>query len=128
MTTLILNHKKRLPFLNIFALRKSAGWFYNLNKKGGAVSFVLMAVILVSVISYLATLFTAFDIGIKIQTTEKELVKLNSAATLLEAQIQKKELSFVQDQQDVLESMEKVSSIKYLRLDNFVFSGPSVKY
>ena len=127
MTTLILIQKKILPFSSSLTLRKSIKWFYDLNKKGMA-SFLLLTIILISVISYVAALFVVFNLGIKIQTTEKELAKLSSDATLLEAQIQKQESSFIQDRQDVLETMEQVSSIKYLRLDNFVFSGPSVKY
>ena len=127
MTTLILIQKKILPFSSPLILRKSIKWFYDLNKKGMA-SSLLLAIILISVIGYVAALFVVFNLGIKIQTTEKELAKLSSDATLLEAQIQKQESSFIQDRQDVLETMEQVSSIKYLRLDNFVFSGPSVKY
>ena len=127
MTTLILIQKKILPFSSPLILRKSIKWFYDLNKKGMA-SSLLLAIILISVIGYVAALFVVFNLGIKIQTTEKELAKLSSDATLLEAQIQKKESSFIQDRQEVLEAMEQVSSIKYLRLDNFVFSGPSVKY
>ena len=127
MTTLILIQKKILPFSSPLILRKSIKWFYDLNKKGMA-SSLLLAIILISAIGYVAALFVVFNLGIKIQTTEKELAKLSSDATLLEAQIQKQESSFIQDRQDVLEAMEQVSSIKYLRLDNFVFSGPSVKY
>ena len=127
MTTLVLIQKKILPFSDPTMLRRSSEWFYDLNKKG-LVSLLLLSVILVSVIGYLVALFMAFNLGVKIQTAEEDLAKLKSATTLLEAQVQKEELSFIQDRQDVLEAMEKVSSIKYLRLDNFVFSGPSVKY
>ena len=127
MTTLVLIQKKILSFSSPFALGKSTEWFYDLNKKG-LISIFLLSIILIGVISYLAALFTVFELGVKIQKTEKELVKLNSDITLLEAQMQKQELSFVQDRQDILGAMEKVSAIKYLQSDNFVFSGPSVKY
>lgn len=127
MTTLVLIQKKIFPFARPLFFSKPNEWFYDLNKKG-LVSLLLLLIILTSVVGYLVALFTAFNLGIKIQTTEKELAKLSSDATILEVQLQKEELSFIQDRQEILGTMEKVSSIKYLQLDNFVFSGSSVKY
>lgn len=88
----------------------------------------MLSLILLAVSSYLTAVFVTFDLGLKTQATEKELTKLNSATALLDARVQAQELSFSQDRREILEAMEKVSSIKYLQSDNFVFSGPPDKY
>lgn len=121
MTILVLAQKKILPF------KKAAAWFCVFNK-GGFLSLILLLIILISLISYLAALFLTFDLGFKMQIAEKEFAQLKNAAAILELQIQKEETSFAKDHKDVLESMERISSIKYLTIDNYAVFNPQAPY
>lgn len=121
MITLVLSQKKILPF------KKAAEWFGVFNK-GGIISLVLLLIIIISLASYLAALFLTFNLGFKIQIAEKEFAQLKDTVAALELQIQKEETSFVKDHKDILESMERVSSIKYLAIDNFAISSPQIGY
>lgn len=127
MTTLVLAQKKILSFPWLANLKRAAERFYDLNQKG-LITLTFILIIVFSIISYLAALFLTFNLSFKIQAAEKEAAKLKNTAAVLEFQIQKEEASFVQDHKNILESMEKVSNIKYLTSDNFAVSGPQERY
>ncbi len=127
MTILVLSQKKILPLSFPINFRRAAEWFCVFNK-GGFISLILILTIVISIAGYLAVLFLTFDLGFKIQAAEREFVKLKDAAATLELKIQKEETSFIENHKDVLESMERVSSIKYLTIDNFAVSNPQVGY
>jgi hypothetical protein len=127
MTILVLAQKKILPFSCPINLTRTAERFYDLNQKG-FITLTLILLIVFSIISYLAALFLTFDSGFKIQTAEREFTKLKNTAATLELQVQKEETSFAKDHKDILESMERVSSIKYLTVDNFAVSSPLIGY
>lgn len=135
MTILVLSQKiLPLSCLPKFYLAKLGQNFKKINEwfcvfnKGGLLSLALLLIIVISLVSYLAALFLTFGLGFKIQVAEREFTKLKDAAAILELQIQKGETSFAKDHKDVLESMERVSSIKYLTIDNFAVSSPQERY
>ena len=138
MTILVLAQKKILPFAcppkfclvklgRAWPIKKAAEWFYIFNK-GGFLSLTLLLIIVISIISYLAALFLTFGLGFKIQIAEKELTQLKDTTATLELQIQKEETSFAKNHKNILESMERVSSIKYLTIDNFAVFRPRAPY
>lgn len=127
MTTLALAQKKIMSLPWPVDITRMVGRFYVLNQKG-FITAALTLLIIFSIVSYLVVLFLTFDLGFKIQLAEKKFAQLKNAAATLELQIQKEETSFAKDHQDVLESMERVSSIKYLTIDNLAVSSLQAPY
>lgn len=129
MTILALAQKKILPFSwpAGTGVKRTVDRFYDLNQKG-VITAALISVIIFSAVIYLTALFLTFDLGFKIQTAEKEAAALRNGASALEFQIQKEEISFVQNPKDTLGLMEKVSDIKYLTLENLAVSRPQPNY
>lgn len=129
MTILVLAQKKILPFSWLVGtgIKRTADRFYDLNQKG-IITTALISIIILSAVIYLVALFLTFDLGFKIQTAEKEEAALRNSASALEFQIQKEEISFIQNHKGTLDLMEKVSDIKYFTLENLAVSRPQPSY
>lgn len=121
MTTLILAQRKIVSFFPAVNLSVEAR-FRRFNSKGKA-TFTLLGILLVSVIAYLAALYITFNLSFHIRENNEKLTKLEDTALALELKFQEESAGLVKNKGAFLETMEEVSSIKYLSSD-----GSSVSY
>lgn len=126
MTTLILTHKKLLPLRLVSFFWDLSGRFEktgssNLMKKG------LLAAVIFSVVTYLAALFLSFSLGFQIQEQTASQKELAKALRWREIFLQQRIDLLAEGRLSQLESMEKVSSIRYLRPENVAVSRSSLQ-
>lgn len=91
----------------------------------GAVTFALISVIFLSIAAYLVSMYYFFAVGMALRSRTAMLRDLDDSNVALELRIQAKETAFASDHKDVLESMQKISSIKYLTPANVAVSQRS---
>lgn len=115
MSTLILAQKRIFSYRVtqfIFVER-----FIDANQQG-KVTAIFLAVLSLGVVVYLAGLFASFYLGFGIQQVNSQYQKLDKSVLENVLTLQSK-LSFLDDHQKaVLQSMEKVSLIKYIQPEN----------
>jgi len=86
----------------------------------GLFSIALIAISFLLVVLYLAGVYMVFSSGIALQTQEAREKKLTKEVKESELALQKELTSLAQNQVTILESMQRVSGIKYLSSPNFV--------
>lgn len=86
------------------------------------VSIIILMLVLTSVASYLVALYLSFEFGFRIQRAQGVYEEVKKEV-LAEEMLLQKGLGFLaEEQKDIVESMEKVSAIKYLQLDGIASS------
>lgn len=83
---------------------------------------VLLAVFIAVLVSYLTTLYASIGIGFAIQGQENSLESMKRDFLALELKLQEKKSALAKERQPALESMEKVTKIRYLLTKNFFAS------
>jgi hypothetical protein len=113
MTALILAQKRITAVIPVLDFSVFKERFASANHRG-AISASLISLTAVAVIIYLAALFSFFSLGLKVQgyvRAEDDLVRTLQARELA---LQEKIGLLANREGVVLESMERVSAIKYL--------------
>lgn len=82
----------------------------------------LFAALLTAVGLYVASLYYFFALGVRIDKSAYIIKQLTEENMLLEVKQQRKEALFADEHKDILQSMEKISSIIYLRPENVAVS------
>lgn len=96
--------------------------FFSLNY-AGVVTIVSLGIILISIISYLAALFSTFGTGLDIQQYDLRIGRLIEEVSYAELKLNEAQILLLKGNQDFFESMEKVSSIRYIKPEGLaVFS------
>lgn len=95
-------------------------FFFTLRER--LVSGTLLAAIILSVAAYLIALFLSFSYGFQIQKQAATEEKLARTFQETELGLQRKMDLLAEGQVSWLESMERVSSIRYLRPENVAVS------
>lgn len=121
MTTLILAQKRIISFLPCINITRWSDKF-----QGSLVAKLpirlLLGVICVSISTYLAALFFAFNLSFHIRENNKKLAKLENSALITELKFQETSAGIIKDKSILLQSMEEVSSIKYLSSEDLAVS------
>ena|SRR3989344_6992490 len=114
MTTIILAHKKiAASILPVFNFEEVSERFAHLNRRGIA-SGLILAVLAVGISGYLMALFFSFSLGFYIQDSAIVQDALYEALLKEELLAQEKINLLANRDNSILESMERVSAIKYL--------------
>lgn len=119
MTTLLLARKKMMSWRLTPVLNPALDSFLEINKKG-VITLALGGVIILSASAYILATYTIFGLGPRIQEAAGRLSELKNDHLKTELELQKKRAGFLKDHKSILESMEKISTVKYLRPENFV--------
>ncbi|MDP3770190.1 MAG: hypothetical protein U1A25_01970 [Candidatus Sungbacteria bacterium] len=67
-----------------------------------------------AIASYLIAVYYFFGLGASMQQKSLLIKELTESNTIIELTIQQKETAFARDNEDVLESMQKISDIRYV--------------
>ena len=119
MTVLILAHNALLRRRSAIADGLDFGWFREYNKYG-LISFGIISLLIISLISYLATIYFIINTGFAIQKHEEVMAEISEDFLAIELAAQSGRTKLAEDQKSVLESMEKISAVKYLLPKSFV--------
>lgn len=86
--------------------------------KHGIMTIGIMGILAFSIAGYILSMYHMFELGFDIQAAAKEVEEFNEQNLAIELTIQKQETTFASLHPEILESMEKVASIKYLTAEN----------
>jgi len=120
MTTLILAGRKVIP-LQLLILPKNRLYdlFLFVNKRGG-ITLACLGIAIISVICYLVSLYFIFQLGFEIQEKSFGVAKLANNIAESEFTMHERQLDLVHREKDLLKSMEKITTVKYLTPDSTV--------
>lgn len=121
MTVLILAQKRIAPFLMIFPAGATLGRFQEINSKGW-VTVLSGVVITISLALYIFSLYGSFGLGFKIRSHQAQVLELQNTVLNLELKLEKKQTDFTEEYKDVVESMEKISAIRYISAESVASS------
>lgn len=125
MTTLILAQTRSLSFNIAVRFGRITERFLDLNRNG-IITSSLIAFIAAAALTYLAAMYIAFDFGFSIQLYDRDISRLETSLTNREVKLQELRTSLVGSQAELLKSMEKISSMKYIVNDGLTAALPVV--
>ena len=86
------------------------------------IAVMTLALVSISVTGYLVALYSSFEFSFRIQRAQGVYEELKKEVLKDEMLLQKKFDFLSEEQKNIVESMEKVSAIKYLELDGIAAS------
>ena len=113
MTILVLAHKRFLEIPSLFPVVFSFDWFLRKNRRG-IITIFSAVFLLAGVAVYLGGLYFTFQSGIMAKSDSQQFAKLRSEITILELRVQERQIFTSADAKAILDSMEKISGMKYL--------------
>lgn len=113
MTTLILAAQRATPFRVSGYLAGIREAVLTFNRRG-FLSAGLCALIAGSIGAYLFALMALFHLGLQMQTASGGIARLQDDILKSEIALQESDAGFATAHKDILDSMEKISSITYL--------------
>lgn len=122
MTWAVTLYQRRLFVPDIGAYAVSVLERFTVINRRGVITIGLGSVIALSVAAYLVSMYYFFAVGMALRSRTEMLRDLDNSNVALELRIQTKETGFALEHKDVLESMQKISSIKYLAPANMAVS------
>lgn len=105
------NMASRMTFADLGIARSFH--FAEMNKKS-AVTFCLIGIMLFGAVQYLGALYAVFSIGLRLQTENRQIRVLGQEVDALELKTQRASANFPVEHKEVLDSMEKISQVRYL--------------
>lgn len=87
--------------------------FAEINRKG-TLTFCLLAVMLLGSLQYIGALYAVFSVGLRLQTENRHISSLSQEVDALEVRTQRASANFSMEHKDLLDSMEKISQVKYI--------------
>lgn len=122
MTTLLLALQKNYfyQFKTAYVYRGETTPTFFFQKR---TTYAMFGSILILVMAYIVSLYLIFYWGFAIRTSNEAAQILEDERLSAEVMVQRKESSLVKDNQIILESMEKISAIRYVRPVSFAVSG-----
>lgn len=119
MTVLILAHNAILRRQSALADKLDIAWFREYNKYG-FISLGIITLLIIALASYLAAIYSMINTGFVIQKHEEVMAEISKDFLAMELAAQSGRTKLTEDQKSVLESMEKISAVKYLLPKSFV--------
>ena len=80
----------------------------------GFVTHMTVAWIAGAVLTYLIAAYSLFGLGVTMQQKSAVLKELTETNTIVELNIQQKQTEFAKNNEDILQSMEKISDMRYV--------------
>ena len=113
MTTLTYIHHALVPAsLNERAFRTNDA-FRNINERG-IITGIIIAWAGAAILSYLIAVYYLFGLSNSLQQKSLVVKDLVESNTIVELNIQQNQTSFIKNNADVLESMQKISEMRYV--------------
>ena len=80
----------------------------------GRIIRMLIAWIAGAIVVYLVAVYSLFGLGITLQEKTIELKKLTEANIISELNLRQKQTEFARNNEDILQSMEKITNLRYI--------------
>ena len=80
----------------------------------GFVTHMTTAWIVGAIVTYLIAAYSLFGLGVTMQQKSAVLKELTETNTIAELNIQQKQTEFAKNNEDILQSMEKISDMRYV--------------
>ena len=94
--------------------------------KNSSATWLLATLLIVFLASYLGALYASIGISFSIQDQEKLIQDAEKDLLTVEVELQAKKSSLAKEKNSILESMEKVSNIRYILPKNYVVSDSAL--
>lgn len=96
--------KRHIPSLNALQLFQNSG----------CITGAIIAWITITVVMYLVAVYSFFGLGVGLQQKSLVIKNLTESNTIAELNLQQRQTEFAKNNQDILESMEKISDMRYV--------------
>lgn len=113
MKTLTSIHHQTYVFMRSENVSWAQSIYYILNNSRFFTG-LLMTWILVAVAIYLIAIYSFFGLGVALQEKSLMVKNLSESNTIVELNLQQQQTAFVRNNQTILESMEKISDMRYV--------------
>lgn len=95
--------------------------FAGINKKS-MVTFCLLGVIALGTLEYVGALYGIFSFGLQLRDQNREIAQLRKDTDRLEVSVQRSAANFPVEHKEQLNSMERISEVRYLTGENVAVS------
>lgn len=119
MTLLMLAQNAILRRQSAMADKLYIAWFKEYNMYG-LISFGIITLLIIALVGYLAAIYFIINTGFAIQKHEEVMAEISEDFLVMELAAQSGKTKLAEDQKSVLESMEKISAVKYLLPKSFI--------
>ena len=123
MSILALAQQKMIPIRVASPLVRAEEIFSRINKKG-IFTIGCGAAIGIAVVSYLVAMVTLFHLGLRVQDSSVVIARLEQDVLKSQITLQQSDAKFAEAHKEILQSMEKISSIVYISLESVAAISP----
>lgn len=113
MTILTLAHHTKASIHTSYRQTRAVQWFLYANRRG-TVTIMLFVALTLGAGLYLGALFQTFQSGFALRKDTVVRERTQDAVAKLELKVQERQASLVSEHEQILASMEKITSITYL--------------
>ncbi len=115
MTSLSVTNTQGHIYISSFKQRVGImQYLFQIFQDRGFVTNVMIAWVAGAVLVYLVSVYLLFGLGVIMQQKSVTLKNLMETNTIIELNLQQKQTEFVRNNEDVLQSMEKISDLRYV--------------
>ena len=122
MTTLLLVQKKMINWSSAAPILWEQFTFWN---RGGSISAVLITILSLAIAGYFISLYTIFQFGFILQENHVKIEQLSDVVLRQELILQKKIGFLESDSREIIKSLEKVSTVRFIPPSNMTAVLPS---
>ncbi len=118
MNTLILAQKKllSLSYPGIYPIRNILiGVLDNYRSRAQKINIAAAGILAAALGIYVTALYFTFNLGFELRERAEEISSLEESLILLETETERRKTEFAKDHEDIVQSMEKVTSLKFLK-------------
>lgn len=87
---------------------------FHLFQNNGFITGAIIAWITIAVVMYLVAVYSFFGLGVTLQHKSFAIKNLTESNTIAELNLQQRQTEFAKNNQYILESMEKISDMRYV--------------
>ena len=101
----------------VSSLRERVGimhYAFDVLQKPGFITHVMLAVIAGAILAYLIAIYSLFGLGVTLQQKSIVLKELTDTNRITELNLGQRQTEFAKNNEDILQSMEKISDLRYV--------------
>ena len=87
---------------------------YDVLQERGFITHMMLAVIAGAILAYLIAVYSLFGLGVTLQQKSMVLKELTDTNTIAELNLGQQQTGFAKNNEDILQSMEKISDLRYV--------------
>ena len=87
---------------------------FDMLQKRGFITHMMLAVIAGAILAYLIAIYSLFGLGVTLQQKSIVLKELTDTNRITELNLGQRQTEFAKNNEDILQSMEKISDLRYV--------------